>query len=294
MSATGDVIEKQEWLRPVEAALQGAADATLNQAGTPVRNFLHGTWLGHPLHPLITDVPIGSWTVAAVLDGYELATGDDRLAGGADVAVGVGVLGAFGAAISGLNDWQHTSDKPRRVGALHALLNLSATALYVASWFQRRRGNRPAGIASGLAGFGLSMAGAYLGGHLVFKEKIGVNHAPDQLGETRADFVPVLAEAELSEGQMRKADANGTPVMLVRLGGRIFALAQSCSHLGGPLSEGKLEGASVRCPWHGSRFALEDGAVLEGPAAFPQPCFETRVRAGQIEVRARRPVAALE
>ena len=84
--------------------------------------------------------------------------------------------------------------------------------------------------------------------------------------------------------------------MLIRRAGRIYALADSCAHLGGPLSEGQVDGLSIRCPWHGSRFDLEEGGVLEGPSTFPQPCFEIRVRAGQIEVRARgssRPATAL-
>jgi nitrite reductase/ring-hydroxylating ferredoxin subunit/uncharacterized membrane protein len=288
MEKLGDLINEQKWLEPVEAALEATAEVALNQKNAvaqEVRNFLHGTWLGHPLHPVLTDVPLGAWSAATALDLYELSTGDETFSPGADAAVRIGLLGAGAAAVAGLNDWQFTNDKPKRVGALHAILNLSATLCYLGSWWQRREGNRKEGIITGLAGFLLSMAGAYLGGHLVYEERIGVNHAPQGLP---SKFVPVMDDDDLPEGKLKKADANGIPILLVRRSGRIFALAEKCAHLGGPLSEGKLKGNSIRCPWHGSLFALEDGRALEGPTAFAQPCFETRVRGGKIEVRERR------
>ena len=292
MDKLGDFVSRQGWLAPVEKVLGAAAD-TLFLKGVPygekLRNFLHGTWLGHPLHPVITDVPIGAWTAAAVLDAYEVATGDEQFAPGADMAVGIGLVGAAGAALTGLNDWNYTSDKPRRVGSLHAVTNIAATVFYLGSWWQRRNGCRNAGLASGFVGFGLSMVGAYLGGHLVYNERIGVNHAPEELPE---DFVPVMKESELPENKMVKGDADGVPVFVVKRGGRIFVLAEKCSHLGGPLSEGEFDGETVTCPWHGSTFSIEDGSVRVGPAAYSQPCFEVRVREGQVEVRKPRGMVA--
>ncbi len=285
MDKLGDLISRQGWLEPVEKVLGKVAD-TLFLKGVPfgekLRNFFHGTWLGHPLHPVITDVPIGAWTAATVLDVYELATGDDRFAGGADVAVGIGLVGAAGAALSGLNDWNYTYEKPRRVGAMHAVINIAATACYVGSWWQRRNGCRNSGLATGFLGFGLSTVGAYLGGHLVYNERIGVNHAPEELPEK---FVPVMEESALPENKMIKGNADGVPVLVVKRGGRIFVMAEKCSHLGGPLSEGEFDGETVTCPWHFSKFSIEDGSVLVGPATYAQPCFEVRVRDGQIEVR---------
>ncbi len=288
MKSIGDLINEQKWLKPVETALDATAEVTLNQKNAiaqQIRNVLHGTWLGHPLHPVLTDVPVGAWSTSTALDLYELSTGDKTFAPGADIAVGIGLIGAGAAAVAGLNDWQFTNDKPKRVGALHAIVNIGATLCYLGSWWQRRNGQRREGIVTGLAGFCLTMAGAYLGGHLVFKEKIGVNHAPQELP---TKFVPVMNEEDLPEGKLKKASAGDIPIVLVRGGGQVFALADKCSHLGGPLSEGKLEGLCVRCPWHGSLFSFEDGHAIEGPTAFSQPCFETRVRAGRIEVRARR------
>lgn len=285
MDKLGDLISGQKWLEPVEKVLGAVAD-TLFLKGVPggekLRNFFHGTWLGHPLHPVITDVPIGAWTVATALDVYELATGDDSFARGADVAVGIGLIGAAGAALTGLNDWNYTYEKPRRVGALHATINIAATVCYLGSWWQRRQGCRTAGLTSGFAGYALSMVGAYLGGHLVYNERIGVNHAPEELPEK---FVPVMKEAELPDEKMVKADAEGVPIFVVRHNGRIFALAEKCSHLGGPLSEGEFDGKTVVCPWHQSQFSIEDGSVITGPATYAQPCFQVRVRDGQIEVK---------
>lgn len=252
-------------------------------AGREVKNMLHGTWLGHPLHPVLTDVPIGAWTAALALDAMESISGRRELGAGADAAIAVGLVGAAGAAVTGLTDWSETNGRARKVGLVHGLLNVGATVLYTTSLILRRKEKRAAGMGFAMLGYAVSSASAYLGGHLVFGEQIGVNHAAAQ--QMPKEFVPVLADAELREGEMKRADAGGVPVLLVRREGTVCALAHTCSHLGGPLSEGKLEGDVVQCPWHGSRFNVRDGSVVDGPATFPQPCFEARVREGQIEVR---------
>jgi nitrite reductase/ring-hydroxylating ferredoxin subunit len=150
----------------------------------------------------------------------------------------------------------------------------------------RRLEARRAGRGVAALGYVVANAAAYLGGHLVFGEQVGVDHTAAQVPPT--EFVPVLPEAELPENQLRRVTANGMAVLLLRRDQRIYAIAETCSHLGGPLAEGKVEDLSVRCPWHGSRFALDSGEVLDSPATFPQPCFDTRVQHGQIEVRVAR------
>jgi nitrite reductase/ring-hydroxylating ferredoxin subunit len=203
---------------------------------------------------------------------------------GADAAIALGLAGAAGAAITGLADWSKIGGgQPRRIGLAHGLLNATATACYVTSLCLRRTHSRRAGRRFALLGLMVSSVAAYLGGHLVFKEKIGVDHTADY--SPPEDFVPVLADTELRESELRRVAANGMPVLLVRRGQRIYAIAETCAHLGGPLSEGKLEDTAVRCPWHGSRFSLEDGRVLEGPSVHAQPVLDVRVRDGQIEVR---------
>lgn len=279
-------VEQQETLDRLSDQIQPLirdAFSSAGPAGRKTKNLLHGTWLGHPLHPALTDVPLGAWTAAFALDALESISGRKELRAGADAAITVGLVGAAGAAVTGLTDWAETDGRARKVGLLHGLLNASATALYATSLVLRRKKKRSAGLGFAMLGFGVSSAAAYLGGHLVFGEQIGVDHAAAQ--EMPKDFVTVLADAELAEGEMKRADAAGVPVLLVRCEGEVCALAHTCSHMGGPLSEGKLEGDVVQCPWHGSRFNIRDGSVVDGPATFPQPRFETRVREGQIEVR---------
>ncbi|MGV3721899.1 MAG: Rieske 2Fe-2S domain-containing protein [Actinomycetota bacterium] len=286
-----EVIDHQEWTEPVGDTLDQGISRVLDGAGEvgqEAANFLHGTWLGHPLHPAVTDVPLGAWTAAAAMDVADLVAGDDKYANGSDAAVCVGLAGATLAAASGLADWRHTEGGARKVGVVHASLNGSATLMYAASLLLRRNGKRNAGRLLGLAGYVTVLAGAFLGGHLSYAERVGVDHSPRP--EDLPDrFTPVMADADLPEGEMRCVEVEGTPIMIARQHGRVYALAQNCAHLGGPLSEGELEEGSVVCPWHGSRFDLATGRALDGPTAYPQPCLETRVRGGQIEVRANCP-----
>jgi nitrite reductase/ring-hydroxylating ferredoxin subunit len=279
-----ETIERQDWLDVIGDRLQravAAAFAAGGDAGRRVRDVLHGTWLGHPLHTALTDVPLGAWTTALALD----TAGGRGMGRAADAAIGVGIAGAVASAVTGLTDWQHTTGGDRRVGLGHALLNSTALTLYVTSLLLRRRGARAAGRRVSALGFLVVVGAAYVGGSLVYKKRIGVDHAPRP--EPWDEFVPVLAEAELATGAPRRVEARGVSIVLVRRDQRIHALADSCAHLGGPLSEGRVEGQAIRCPWHGSLFALADGRVLEGPSTFPQPCFEVRVRGGQVELRPR-------
>ncbi len=179
----------------------------------------------------------------------------------ADAALAVGLAGAVGAAVTGLNDWQHTDHAARRVGVAHGLLNLTAAVLQGGSLALRRAGFRRAGRGITIAGYGVALSAAYLGGYLVFEERIGVDHTSGEQGPR--DFVPALGAGDLEEGALRRVVGEKMPVLLSRLGGRVYAIAETCSHLGGPLAEGTRDGASVICPWHGSRFDLRTGGVLD-------------------------------
>jgi nitrite reductase/ring-hydroxylating ferredoxin subunit/uncharacterized membrane protein len=276
-------IERQDWLRPIEDALQRALAAAFQaggRGGRVFKNFLHGTWFGHPLHPALTDVPVGAWTAALVFDALDGP--DGRWRRRADGAIAVGIGGAVAAAATGLTDWQHIDGEPRRTGLAHAALNTLALGLYTGSYLLRRRGARGAGRAWSYAGFGVLAAAAYLGGRLVYRDRIGTDHAQR---EPLEEFTRTVLAAELRDDQPRRVEAGSLRIVLVRRHGKIYALGESCAHLGGPLSEGEVQGDSIVCPWHGSRFALQDGRVLDGPATLPQPCFETREREGYVEVR---------
>ncbi len=288
-----DAIDRQSWLEPAARQIQAALRSAYRAGGPPgqsLKNFLHGTWLGHPLHAVLTDVPVGAWSAALVLDGAEAAGGQKALAAGADLAVMVGIAGAAGSALAGLTDWEDTDGRRARLGLVHAGLNTGALALYVASAVARKQGQRGWGRALALAGYAIVGASAYLGGELVYSLKTGVDHAESQALPER--FVDVLAETELAADQPRQVDADGAPVVLVRRGARIYALADTCSHLGCSLAEGQVEGDSIRCSCHGSRYALADGRVLDGPSTYNQPRLDTRVRDGRIEVRKTRELEA--
>lgn len=282
-------IEKQDWMQPgLEKSAELIKDtfSAAGAAGQTAKDALHGVWLGHPLHPAITDVPVGSWTVAAALDLLELR-GDSNYQDGADFAVLLGLLGSVPAALSGLTDWSDTHGKPQRVGAVHGILNIGAAALYAGSYAARRSEKRAVGRALGFLGFGLVLVSAYLGGELSYSQKIGVNHAPDPEGELPKDFSFAAAASDLAEGKPKKVTVEGTDILLLKTSGTIYAMADKCSHQSGPLSEGQVTGDSIVCPWHGSQFCLKDGSVEHGPATNPQPVLDVKVEGGNILVRAR-------
>jgi nitrite reductase/ring-hydroxylating ferredoxin subunit len=166
-------------------------------------------------------------------------------------------------------------------------LNVTATTLFATSLVLRKQKSRTAGRVTAALGYAVMTYAAHLGGKMVYEYRVGVDRTAGQ--PLPEEFVPVMAESDLADDKPTRAVHDNVPILLVRRGGRLFAMAETCSHFSGPLSEGKLEGDSIVCPWHNSRFALEDGRVLDGPAVHPQPCLEARVRDGQIEVR-RRPV----
>jgi nitrite reductase/ring-hydroxylating ferredoxin subunit/uncharacterized membrane protein len=254
------------------------------EAGLQIKNAMHGVPLGHPLHPVFTDIPIGAWTTALVLDGVAKARRDGGMERAADVAIAVGLAGAAGAAITGLTDWSETDGRARRTGLVHGLLNIAATSLFAAAYVLRRKGERSRGQSCAAAGYAVAIGSAWLGGNLVYSQRLGVTHA---VLDGPEEFTNLGSSAELPDGSMRRVERHDGDVLLVRQHGKACALAHSCAHLGGPLSEGELKDGSVVCPWHGSEFALHDGHVINGPATQDQPTLEVRESGGQIEGRLR-------
>jgi nitrite reductase/ring-hydroxylating ferredoxin subunit len=247
-----------------------------------LRNLLSGTHLGHPAHPMLTDVPIGAWTMSAVLDTVGGAGAEPA----ADLLIGIGILGAVPTAMTGLNDWSDTIGAETRIGAVHAGANVAALGFYAASFLARRSGRRGGGKALSLAGLGSLMIGGYLGGHLSYAKAVNVNHTAFEHGPQ--EWTPVLADAELGEGEHRRVTAGEASVLLVRDQGELYALANTCSHAGGPLDEGEIVDGCVVCPWHASTFQLTDGSIVRGPASTPQPAYQSRVSNGKIQVRSLR------
>lgn len=261
------------------------------------RTTLHGTGYGHSLHPMLVTLPIGSWTASIFFDLMDGLTerraegrpdGEDGrngspYAGAADLTVGLGCIGAAGAAVAGFVDWQETHGEPRRLGVAHAAANSLSLALFLTSLSLRRRGRRSGAKKVSALGFAALFAGGYMGGHLVHRRNVSTDHA-DRNPAPRA-FTPVLPDGDLAEGLPRLVEVDGVRIVLVRHKGRVHALGDRCSHFGGPLSEGWVFGDGLVCPWHGSRYCLSTGRPLDGPATSVQPRFEVRVTRGMIEVR---------
>jgi len=272
---------------PVDERLQRLLDKALYADGSPeaqkLRNFLNGTWLGEPLHVVLTDLPVGAWTVAMVLDLLDLVLDRREFALAADTSIGIGLAGAAGAAVTGMTDWSDVDSPARRLGLIHGLLNLSGTALFATSLLLRRKKSRRNGRIVSALGYAVIAYAAHLGGKMVYEHRVGVDRTNGQV--LPDNFVAVLPESQLADDTPTQTMYQDVPILLIRRGGRLFAMSDTCSHFGASLSEGRLVENSIMCPYHSSRFDLEDGRVLDGPAVHPQPCLEVRARDGQIQVR---------
>lgn len=261
---------------PVRSLLQKALPSQR------IRDLLHGVWLGHPAHPMLVQLPIGSWVSAGFLDCAFVAPGP------ATFLTGLGVVAAVPSAAAGLADWAELHPEQQRVGVVHAGANVLALAFEVASLVDRLGGRRTRGQFLGLAGTVALAAGGVLGGHLSFRQAAGANHVEDIPHLLSPDWQHVATVDDLPDGEMVSRQLGQVPVLLLRRGDRVHAVADRCSHLSAPLHEGELrEGTQpcVVCPWHGSTFRLLDGSVVHGPATAPLPVFLTRVVAGAVEVR---------
>jgi nitrite reductase/ring-hydroxylating ferredoxin subunit/uncharacterized membrane protein len=246
-------------------------------------DVLHGTWLGHPLHPVLTDITIGAWFLGGAFDVVAGLEGSAEARWAGDRLAEIGTVSAIATGLTGATDFSTYPEGTSRPVTLHAILNISALALYGVSVYDRRRGNRTRGLALSFLAQGLTAASSWLGGQLVYEHQVGVDHREDfsQL----EGWHDVGAEALMDETRMKRVEVDGKAVLLAWVDGEIKAMGAVCSHAGGPLDEGKLSGNCVTCPWHDSVFDLRDGHVVHGPATMPQPPFEARVRNGRIEVR---------
>ncbi|MGD1173819.1 Rieske 2Fe-2S domain-containing protein [Mycobacterium seoulense] len=282
---------RQEWLdRPsyrFEHLLSFAFNG-LGGARNTVTNALHGVWLGHPVHPPLASLTSGALGTTVALDVLSLLPGrpatEVRDASKfAARALGVGILAGIGSAVTGVTDWQHTHESDRRVGAVHGLVNLAATALYAQSWWDRRRGRHGRGIVLTALGYGITVAGSYLGGALVFESGIGIDQSGARLRTT--EWTPVLPASSLN-GKPVRVEVDGVGLVVCQTNpGEVAAFGELCPHLAAPMADGWVDRGRLVCPWHGSWFAAESGDVLRGPAAAPLPSYQARLVNGMVEVR---------
>jgi nitrite reductase/ring-hydroxylating ferredoxin subunit/uncharacterized membrane protein len=251
-----------------------------------LRNLLHGTtFLGHPLHPAITDLPIGAWTAGVVLD-YLAIFGHFVPAAAGDIALLVGVIAGLLAVATGYTDFYDTFGHERRVALTHGLTMTTVAVVEIVSVVFRWVGGaglHPAAVGLASAGLVLALLGGYLGGHVVFSIGTAVNR--NAFYEGSEDYVDVGTSESFPENELRRVMVADLPALLVRQRGTLCAIGAVCSHAGGPLDEGTLENGRITCPWHGSIFDVCTGAAKGGPATFSQPTFDVREDGGRVSVK---------
>jgi nitrite reductase/ring-hydroxylating ferredoxin subunit/uncharacterized membrane protein len=266
--------------RAIHSAVLGGGDSVRTAV-----DVLHGIWLGHPLHPVLTDIPIGAWTIAVLCDLVAAQRGSDEAARMADTLTIIGAVAAVPTAIAGVADYSAIDESAVAMATAHGLLNSTGLVLNLLSIRDRATGNRSRGVMLSAVAFGLLNASAWMGGEMVYHKRIGVDHAEATGGPD--EWQSVLDATDLPERAPKRVEVAGVAVLLYRDGDEVYAIGAVCSHAGGPLDEGTFDGACVQCPWHDSVFDLRDGHVVHGPATYPEPVYDARVRGEKVEVRTR-------
>jgi nitrite reductase/ring-hydroxylating ferredoxin subunit/uncharacterized membrane protein len=279
--------------RPLRGLSNGIATVVdgfyrvLGRPGKLLQDFLNGSWLGHTLHAVLVDVVIGAATAALLLDVLRIFFAVDGLEVAATWIIGLTYLAAVGSLLTGLTDYKDTApnSSERDITALHGLTNIVATGFFAASFFQRLADNHDTAFWVLLIGYLIVSLGGYIGGHVVFKYGYMVNHNAFSRSKRAKEFTPIAAVADVPHGAPTKVMFGNTALVVVRRGDVVHALRETCSHAGGPLSEGELKGDTITCPWHFSTFRLTDGAVVHGPAGTAQPAYRARVNGDQVEIQ---------
>ena len=253
--------------------------------GTGARaDALHGVWLGQPVHPALTGLPVGFWTSATVLD---FVPGSQRAS---RALIALGLAGSVPAAAAGLADWSALHREQQRVGLAHGAANASAWALFAGSLMARAADRELSGRALALGGLATLTVGAYLGRHLAFPLGAGASHAEPVSHLAPLGWHDLCRIHDLPDGLVIRRQLGYLSLAVVRQGSDVMVLADRCAHLGGPLHQGTLTETDgepcLSCPWHGSTYRLIDGAVVHGPATARQPAFDTRIAdGGVVQVR---------
>ncbi|TDE37333.1 Rieske 2Fe-2S domain-containing protein [Actinomadura sp. 6K520] len=281
-----DATESLEQARGLDRTIRALSTAVRRTLRTgPVKDTLHGVPIGHPAHPPLTDLPMGLWMSAAVLD---LMPGTRRAS---QTLVAAGLAGAVPTVLTGIADWSAMHREQQRVGLVHAAGMATASGLYSASFIARYQGRDAAGRAFGFAGLTALLAGGYLGGHLAFRQAGGASHADQTAHLVSLGWHDLCSTEDLPDGWPVHRRLGYISLFVLRTGDEVHVLTDRCSHLAGPLHQGRIvtddnADTCVICPWHGSTFRVRDGAVVHGPATARQPSFETRVtESGTIQVR---------
>ncbi len=287
MSLMG-ILDRVADVATFDKVIEPARRAVLGVLKPPaVKDFLHGTWLGHPVHPVIVQVPVGSWVSAGLLDAVP------PLRPAATFLIGAGVVAAVPAAASGAADWSEQDTGVRRLGALHAVANTVALGLYVGSLAARKKGRGGLGRVLSYSGLAVAGGSAAIGGHMSYAQSSGASHSATAMRALSTDWQDLGPLDDFPEGRPALRTGSGgsvdVPLAVVRRGTRVDVFVGACSHLSGPLQEGAVEevrgSQCLVCPWHGSAFDLDSGEPRRGPAANPQEKLEVRMEAGHVLAR---------
>ncbi len=285
-----DVITRGGTIGNLAKAIQRPLNAIFLEGPLrPLKNFANGTWLEHPLHPLLTDVPVGAWTVTLLLYLVALLFNVQGMGIAIGLAMGLGILAALATIATGLLDWMDVDPTELAVGLVHGVINLIGTILFIISWIMLYTAQWNVTIANlipALVGYLVLVVGAFLGGELVFRLGTMVNRNAYRSGPK--EFTAVIGFDELPENKPQRFEVKGEPILLLRRGQRLYALGAVCSHYGAPLEQGTLRETLIECPWHYSQFSLEDGSVKRGPSTAPLPLYETQIKDGKIWVKVKR------
>ena len=286
MSLMG-ILERVADVSSFDKAIEPARRAVQKSLPPALKDILHGTWLGHPLHPVLVQVPVGSWVSAGLLDAIP------RMRPAATVLIGAGVAASVPAAMSGAADWSEQDAGVRRLGAIHASLNVVALGLYVGSLVARGKDRGGLGRVLSYAGLGIATASASIGGHMSYSQASGASHAAMAARALTTDWIDLGPLDDFPEGRPVLRSGSGgsvdVPLVAVRRGSRVDVFIGSCSHMAGPLQEGRIEevrgSTCLVCPWHDSAFDLDNGEPRRGPAANPQEKLEVAMEAGRVQAR---------
>jgi nitrite reductase/ring-hydroxylating ferredoxin subunit/uncharacterized membrane protein len=288
-SLESNLKEIETFKSSAESVSRGIHSAVL-KGGKPARqvaDLLHGTWLGHPLHPALTDFVVGAFAFGSLFNLMGNGDRDNLTTRMARRLIKAGAISAVPTALSGMADFSTITKRSVATGALHGILNSTALVLYLLSLRGNGGNGRSTSRIYSTLGFGTLFFSAWLGGKMTYQYGVGVNKA--ERPDSPKEWKDVLGEHELREKEPKGIEVEGTRVLLYREDGRIYAIGAVCAHESGPLEEGTVENGCVQCPWHQSVFDLHDGSVVHGPSTYPVPGYEARLRDGRIELRLGQP-----
>ena len=288
------VVKDWGWLDPFANFFGAIVGGFYKIPGThPLKTLLHGTWpLNHPLHPAVTDLTIGGYTAAVLVDVLYLVTRQPGLLYAADVLIIASFITSLVSIVSGLTDWNETFEEERRTGMLHGLLMVVASIGFVISIWLRLGGGiaqRDVAIWIAIAAWVVLIVSSYFGGEMVFAYGTEVNRQAWGEPPTKWERLEISASSLADRKPVVGRTKSGFAVFVVQLDGKVYAMGNTCTHAGGPLNEGTWVGADrceIQCPWHASRFCVKDAQVHGGPATFSEIRLETRTADGRVEVRA--------